>query len=209
MMNQMLKRLCAFLFAFGISVAIYYALPERPAPLELKASLAPCRLEGNLMLDEDAKPQPCINAMAVEQNDAVAFEGFDPYLIREGCTTPLYVAVDSEGFVTGIGFHEEFESVHDYEDMGYNSEFWRLRDRLRSIFDERIRNRAFQEELGAREDLPMNKRIIASVVVLASCSVKYQDVLRVMDAVKASGANQISLQVQDCDTVDDTVKRNK
>ncbi len=208
-MNGLIKRLCAFLIAFVGSIAIYHALPVRPAPLELKATLVPCRLLSNLMLDENAKPQPCPVAMAVEQNDAVAFEGFDPYLIRAGCVSPLFVAIDSEGVVTGLNFREEFGNVYDRDDMGYKSEFSGLQTRLWNIFNERIKVRAFQEELETREDLPVNKRIVASVVVLASCSVKYQDVLRVMDAVKASGANQISLQVKDCDTVDDTVNRNK
>jgi biopolymer transport protein ExbD len=48
-----------------------------------------------------------------------------------------------------------------------------------------------------RTDLPESQRIEKTVFVKAPRSVKYGDVVKVIDAIKGAGANPVGLQVDD------------
>ena len=67
--------------------------------------------------------------------------------------------------------------------------------KLRQIFDERIENAVFDERFSNRRDLPDEERIYKRVVVAAPSSAKYGDVVKLIDAVKASGTSDIWLQI--------------
>jgi biopolymer transport protein ExbD len=67
--------------------------------------------------------------------------------------------------------------------------------RLRQIFSERVKNAVFAGRFADRQDLPDEERIYKRVVVAAPSSAKYGDVLRIIDTVKASGTDDIWLQI--------------
>jgi len=68
---------------------------------------------------------------------------------------------------------------------------------LSCLFDRRTKLRAFKAGMETRTDVPLEERIEKIVFVKAPRSVKYGDVLRVIDAVKGAGANPIGLQIDD------------
>lgn len=70
-----------------------------------------------------------------------------------------------------------------------------LSAKLREIFEQRREFRVFDELLAQREDLTDEQRTVKKVIVAAPNSAKYGDVVRVVDAVKSSGTNDIWLQI--------------
>lgn len=207
-MNGLLKRLCAFLIAFTGSIAIYHAIPERPAPLELKASLAPCSVTGMYyeMMNPDAPPLPCNIYMAVEQtqsysvNKAVPFTTIDrnPYLFRSSCVT-LTITIASDN---------SLDINASNEDVGDASQPGQLGRRLQDMLDARLRNRAYREDIESHPDfttMTEEERIEPLTVFLRpACEVKYEDVLRVIDLINGMYGSRIALQVDECGNVDNS-----
>jgi len=209
-MNGLIKRLCAFLIAFVGSIAIYHALPERPAPLELKYMLAPCSVTSmyDRMTNPNAPPRPCDIFMAVEQtqsysvNKAVPFTNIDhnPHLFESSCAT-LTVSITS------------YDAIYinaSKEDLGEASQPGQLGQRLRSILDHRLRLRAYRENIESYPDfrnMTEEERIEPLTVFLRpACEVKYEDVLRVIDLINGMYGSRIALQVDECGNVDNITK---
>ncbi len=67
--------------------------------------------------------------------------------------------------------------------------------RLKGIFKERRINGAMAERLVGRNDLSYDEKIEKTVFIKAPRSMDYGSVAKVIDAVKISGANPISLQI--------------
>jgi TonB family protein len=63
--------------------------------------------------------------------------------------------------------------------------------RLRNLFAERVRQRAFKEGMETRTDLPPVERIEKSIYVSAHPSLKADEVNRVVDEIKDAGANPV------------------
>ncbi len=63
-----------------------------------------------------------------------------------------------------------------------------LTNNLMNIFDEREKNLVFEEE---------SNNILKKVIIRSNRSIKYGDVVKVIDAVKSSGAKPIVLQIDD------------
>ncbi len=70
-----------------------------------------------------------------------------------------------------------------------------LSAKLREIFEQRRELGVFDEQFSHREDLTDDERTVKKVIVAAPNSAKYGDVVRVVDAVKSSGTNDIWLQI--------------
>lgn len=79
--------------------------------------------------------------------------------------------------------------------VGSLTEPEQLTAKLREIFEQRREFRVFDELLAQREDLTDEQRTVKKVIVAAPNSAKYGDVVRVVDAVKSSGTNDIWLQI--------------
>lgn len=203
-------KICALLMTFIVGVSIYFLMPRSDSPLEVvKGVLVPCRqlnlFEQMQNENTDVESKPCDSLMVFEREahqpsgdkPVSSVANFDPYLIESGCVSPLIVTISSDRtlHLVGVG---EFGNLSDVDEQEGKPALGRLRDKLRSFFDERIKNRAFIEGLATREDLPMSERIVASVVVEFPCSLSYGEAIDVVDAIKASGANQIALQVSKC-----------
>ena len=68
---------------------------------------------------------------------------------------------------------------------------------LACLFDNRTKQHAYKIGMETRMDVPLEQRIEKTLFVKAPRSVKYVDVLRVIDAAKGAGANPVGLQIDD------------
>lgn len=84
-------------------------------------------------------------------------------------------------------------------DLGTVAEPEKLITRLSQVFKERTENRVYSENAELDKDLTESEKIEKTVFIKAPRSVDYGSVAKVIDAVKLSGANPISLQIDDLD----------
>ena len=85
--------------------------------------------------------------------------------------------------------------LNDLSEMGTVDDPTPLNQKLRSIFEERFQQRAYRSDMLARLDLPERERIEKTVFIKAPRGIKYGEVVRVMDGLKATGAGPIGLQL--------------
>jgi len=72
-----------------------------------------------------------------------------------------------------------------------------LSQKLLQLFRQRADTHAYKQGMELRNDLPESQRIEKTVFVKAPRSVKYGDVVKVIDAIKGAGASPVGLQVDD------------
>jgi len=72
-----------------------------------------------------------------------------------------------------------------------------LSQKLVQLFQQRKETRAYKPGMETRSDVPESERIEKTVFVKAPRSIKYGDVVKVIDAIKGAGANPVGLQVDD------------
>jgi biopolymer transport protein ExbD len=72
-----------------------------------------------------------------------------------------------------------------------------LSQKLTQVFADRKSQRAYKVGMETRSDVPEEERIEKTVFVKAPRSLKYGDVVKVIDAIKGAGANPVGLQVDD------------
>lgn len=82
-------------------------------------------------------------------------------------------------------------------DMGSVHELSKLTTTLYELFQERLKNKAYRDELRDRVDLPDSLRIEKTVFIKAPRAIPYADVMRVLDAIKGAGASPVGLQIDD------------
>ena len=87
--------------------------------------------------------------------------------------------------------------LNSLSDMGTVDDLSPLSSKLRSLFEERLRNRAYRFDLIARLDLPESQRIEKTVFIKAPRNIPYGEVARVLDGLKGAGADPIGLQLDD------------
>ncbi len=80
-------------------------------------------------------------------------------------------------------------------DMGTIDDTSKLAAKLMSVFAERTRNKAYSSDMRDRFDLPERRRIEKTVFIKAPRNMRYGEVVRVMDALKGTGAEPIGLQL--------------
>ena len=85
--------------------------------------------------------------------------------------------------------------LNNSSEMGTIDDLSALSLKLRSIFEERTKNRAYRTDMLARLDVPESERIEKTVFIKAPRSLPYGEVIRVMDGLKATGASPIGLQL--------------
>jgi biopolymer transport protein ExbD len=85
--------------------------------------------------------------------------------------------------------------LNSLSDMGTVDDLSPLSAKLRSIFEERTQQRAYRADMLARLDVPESQRIEKTVFIKAPRSIRYGEVIRVMDGLKATGADPIGLQL--------------
>jgi biopolymer transport protein ExbD len=79
--------------------------------------------------------------------------------------------------------------------MGTVDDLSPLNAKLISIFEERTKLRAYRSDMLTRLDVPESARIEKTVFIKAPRSIAYGEVIRVMDGLKATGADPIGLQL--------------
>jgi biopolymer transport protein ExbD len=72
-----------------------------------------------------------------------------------------------------------------------------LSQKLLQVFQQRKEQRAYRPGMETRTELPEEERIEKTVFVKAPRSLKYGDVVKVIDAIKGAGASPVGLQVDD------------
>ena len=83
------------------------------------------------------------------------------------------------------------------DDMGTIDDPSKLNSRLVALFADRTRNRVYRPELAARLDLPESLRTERTVFIKAPRALPYGEVARLLDGLKATGADPIGLQIDD------------
>jgi biopolymer transport protein ExbD len=81
------------------------------------------------------------------------------------------------------------------EEMGTVEDPSKLTTTLSLLFQARLKNRAYREEMITRIDLPESRRIQKTVFVKAPRSIPYGTVAKVIDGLKGAGAEPIGLQL--------------
>jgi biopolymer transport protein ExbD len=87
--------------------------------------------------------------------------------------------------------------LNSLSDMGTVDNLSPLSSKLKDVFEERLRNRAYRLDLIARLDLSESQRIEKTVFIKAPRNIPYGEVARVLDGLKGTGADPIGLQLDD------------
>jgi len=81
--------------------------------------------------------------------------------------------------------------------MGSVNDTGKLSTTLTDLFQERLQNHQYRDELRDRADLPDNVRVERTVFIKAPRSIPYAEVVRVLDSIKGAGAGPVGLQIDD------------
>jgi len=82
-------------------------------------------------------------------------------------------------------------------DMGSIYDTVKLTTTLSSLFQERLHNHTYRDDLRDRSDLPDSVRVEKTVFIKAPRALPYAEVVRVLDSLKGAGASPIGLQIDD------------
>lgn len=83
------------------------------------------------------------------------------------------------------------------DSMGSVNDTGPLSQKLRMVFQQRKEQHAYKPGMETRSDVPEEDRIEKTVFVKAPRSLRYEEVVKVIDAIKGAGANPVGLQVDD------------
>ena len=96
-----------------------------------------------------------------------------------------------------VSISNDLQLKLNQDNMGSVNDTAALSQRLLQLFQQRKDTRAYKTGMETRVDLPESERIEKTVFVKAPRSVKYGDVVKVIDAIKGAGASPVGLQVDD------------
>jgi biopolymer transport protein ExbD len=82
-------------------------------------------------------------------------------------------------------------------DVGSVYDTSKLSTMLVDVFEQRLKNHAYSDQMRDRMDLPEEMRIEKTVFIKAPRSIPYADVIRVLDGIKGAGASPVGLQIDD------------
>ena len=86
-------------------------------------------------------------------------------------------------------------------DMGSVNDTSKISATLSDLFQKRLQNHVYRDELRDRADLPDSVRVEKTVFIKAPSSLPYLDVVRVLDSLKGAGASPIGLQIDGTEIV--------
>ena len=87
--------------------------------------------------------------------------------------------------------------LNSLTEMGSVNDTSKLSTTLVDLFQKRLQNHVYRDELRDRADLPDRVRIEKTVFIKAPRSLPYVDVVRVLDGIKGAGATPVGLQIDD------------
>lgn len=187
LMYALLKRLAPLTAAFVVGVSAYmlyvYQLPIEQLG-STRYGLAQAKQDVR-QLNQDVRVwwyQPFAFKVFVPQQD-------DPNRIYACKPNPLtlVISVDDKRLIQLNG--KEIGSLEDTE---------KLQARLIELFQERVKFKAYRENIMSRpdfDDLPESEKTEKTVYIKAHHSLKYGEVLKLIDDVKGAGADPIGLQI--------------
>jgi biopolymer transport protein ExbD len=82
-------------------------------------------------------------------------------------------------------------------DVGSVYDTSKLSNMLVDVFQQRLKNHAYSDQLRDRIDLPEEMRIEKTVFIKAPRSIPYAELIRVLDSIKGAGASPVGLQIDD------------
>jgi biopolymer transport protein TolR len=100
------------------------------------------------------------------------------------------------GLVVSIKYDRTL-MLNGTNDVGSVYDTSKLSSMLIDVFQQRLKNHAYSDQLRDRIDLPEEMRIEKTVFIKAPRSLPYADVVRVLDGIKGTGANPVGLQIDD------------
>src|SRR6266850_2946003 len=96
-----------------------------------------------------------------------------------------------------VSISNDLQIKLNQDNVGSVNDTSQLSQRLAQLFQQRKEQRAYKPGMETRTDLPESDRIEKTVFVKAPRSLKYGDVVKVIDAIKGAGASPVGLQVDD------------
>ncbi|MCD9187306.1 MAG: biopolymer transporter ExbD [Pyrinomonadaceae bacterium] len=122
--------------------------------------------------------------------------GFKTKIPHEPDTDNAQVKDNSHALVVSLGKDSSLK-LNGTGEVGTVEESDKLVARLRTVFQERKENKVYSENAALNASLSEDERVEKTVFIKAPKSVDYGRVAKLIDAVKISGANPISLQIDD------------
>ncbi|MFZ0062836.1 MAG: biopolymer transporter ExbD [Pyrinomonadaceae bacterium] len=96
-----------------------------------------------------------------------------------------------------VSISSDLQLKLNQDGMGSVNDTAPLSSKLRQVFQQRKEQRAYKPGMETRVDVPEEERIEKTVFIKAPRGMRYEDVVKVIDAIKGAGANPVGLQVDD------------
>ncbi len=96
-----------------------------------------------------------------------------------------------------VSISNDLQIKLNQESMGSVNDTAFLSQRLAQVFQQRKELRAYKPGMETRSDVPEQERIEKTVFIKAPRGLRYEEVVKVIDAIKGAGANPVGLQVDD------------
>ena len=96
-----------------------------------------------------------------------------------------------------VSISSDLQLKLNQDNMGSVNDTAPLSSKLRQVFQQRKEQRAYKPGMETRVDVPEEERIEKTVFIKAPRGLRYEDVVKVIDAIKGAGANPVGLQVDD------------
>ncbi len=96
-----------------------------------------------------------------------------------------------------VSISSDLQIKLNQDSMGSVNDTSALSKKLLVVFQQRKEQRAYKPGMETRTDVPEQDRIERTVFIKAPRALRYEEVVRVIDAIKGAGANPVGLQVDD------------
>ena len=96
-----------------------------------------------------------------------------------------------------VSISNDLQLKLNQDSMGSVNDTSALSKKLLVVFQQRKEQRAYKPGMETRTDIPEQDRIERTVFIKAPRALRYEEVVKVIDAIKGSGANPVGLQVDD------------
>jgi biopolymer transport protein ExbD len=96
-----------------------------------------------------------------------------------------------------VSISNDLQLKLNQDSMGSVNDTGPLSQKLVQVFQQRKEQHAYKPGMETRTEIPEDQRIEKTVFIKAPRSLKYGDVVKVIDALKGAGANPVGLQVDD------------
>jgi len=96
-----------------------------------------------------------------------------------------------------ISISSDLQIKLNQDSMGSVNDTTFLSQKLTQVFQQRKEQRAYKPGMETRSDVPEQDRIEKTVFIKAPRGLRYEEVVKVIDAIKGAGANPVGLQVDD------------